>query len=146
MDLILNVLERLSIDKTIIPTFFIVVIFYLIISNLFFKKLLHVIVNREGKTTKLEGLANQKAHEAEQLKNDYKERMNEAYAESQNELKMMKAKEMQAKKDKYLDAEKNINQKADNKLADEMTELSKKKAKIMSAAEQLSEILVDKLT
>lgn len=146
MDLILSVLERLSIDKTIIPTFFIVIIFYLVISNLFFKKLLQVIVTREGKTTKLEGSANQKAQEAEQLKNDYKARMNEAYAESQNELKMRKAKEIQSKKDEYTQAENKINENADNKLSEEVAVLSKQKADIMASADGLSEILVDKLT
>ena len=146
MDMILSVLERLSIDKTIIPTFFIVIIFYFIISNLFFKKLLQVIVNRESKTTKLEGSANQKAQEAEQLKNDYKSRVNEAYAESQNELKMRKAKETQAKKDIYLEKENKLNQEADNKLAEEMTVLSKKKDEVMASADGLSKVLVDKLT
>jgi len=146
MELILNVLGRLNIDKTIIPTFFIVIVFYLVLNNLFFKKLLQVLVTREGKTTKLENEANVKANEAEQLKNDYKLRMNEAYASSQEDLKMKKSKEMQAKKDEYLKAEDNINQDADNKLAEEMKVLDKQRAEVMASADKLSNVLIDKLT
>ena len=128
------------------PHLYTYIVFYLVISNLFFKKLLQVIVTRESKTTKLEGSANLKAQEAEQLKIDYKERINEAYAESQNELKMRKAKETQSKRDEYQESENNINKVADDKLAEELSLLNKQKAEVMGSAENLSDVLVDRLT
>jgi F0F1-type ATP synthase membrane subunit b/b' len=146
MDMILNVLGRLNIDSTIIPTFFIVIIFFLLINFIFFKPLLSVIMAREEKTTKLEDEANAKSNSANQMMNEYKQKLENAYMETQKVLKGKKSEVLKAQRQKYLEAEKEINLKNDNEISAMLKDLSGKGEAVISKSGELSKLLVEKLT
>jgi len=146
MDLILNVLGRLNIDSTIIPTFFIVIVFYLLINFVFFKPLLSVIMAREEKTTKLEDEANAKSNTANQMMNEYKQKLENAYMETQKVLKAKKSEVLKSQRQKYLEAEKEINVKNDNEISAMLKDLSGKGEAVISKSGELSKLLVEKLT
>jgi F0F1-type ATP synthase membrane subunit b/b' len=146
MDMILNVLGRLNIDSTIIPTFFIVIIFFLLINFIFFKPLLSVIMAREEKTTKLEDEANAKSNTANQMMNEYKQKLENAYMETQKVLKLRKSEVLKLQRQKYLEAEKEINVKNDNEISAMLKDLSGKGEAVISKSGELSKLLVEKLT
>ncbi|MFI5391204.1 MAG: hypothetical protein ACHQYQ_07575 [Bacteriovoracales bacterium] len=146
MDMILNVLGRLNIDSTIIPTFFIVIIFFLLINFIFFKPLLSVIMAREEKTTKLEDEANAKSNSANQMMNEYKQKLENAYTDTQKVLKAKKSEVLKAQRQKYLEAEKEINLKNDNEISAMLKDLSGKGEAVISKSGELSKLLVEKLT
>src|SRR5574343_279745 len=127
MDMILNVLQRLQIDSTIIPTFFIVILFYLLINFIFFKPLLSVIVTREQKTTKLEEEANAKSATANQMMNEYKQKLENAYIEAQKVIKTKKSEVIKAEREKYLAAEKQIIEKNEQEISSIFKDLSVKR-------------------
>jgi F0F1-type ATP synthase membrane subunit b/b' len=146
MDMILNVLGRLNIDSTIIPTFFIVIIFFLLINFIFFKPLLSVIMAREEKTTKLEDEANAKSNTANQMQNEYKQKLDNAYVETQKVLKAKKSEVLKSQRQKYLEAEKEINSKNENEISAMLKDLSGKGEAVISKSGELSKLLVEKLT
>lgn len=146
MDMILNVLQRLQIDSTIIPTFFIVILFFLLINFVFFKPLLSVIVTREEKTTKLEEEANAKAATANQMMNEYKQKLENAYMEAQKVQKTQKSEVLKAEREKYLAFEKQINEKNEQEISSILKDLSAKRQEVLGKTEELSKIFVEKLT
>ena len=146
MDMILNVLQRLQIDSTIIPTFFIVVLFYLLINFIFFKPLLSVIVTREKKTTKLEEEANAKAATANQMMNEYKQKLENAYMDIQKIQKTKKSELLKVQKEKFVITEKEINSKNEEEISNILKDLATKREQILGKSEELSKLLVEKLT
>ena len=146
MDMILNVLQRLQIDSTIIPTFFIVVLFYLLINFIFFKPLLSVIVTREKKTTKLEEEANAKAATANQMMNEYKQKLENAYMDIQKVQKTKKSELLKVQKEKFVITEKEINSKNEQEISNILKDLATKREQILGKSEELSKLLVEKLT
>lgn len=146
MDMILNVLQRLQIDSTIIPTFIIVVLFFLLINFIFFKPLLAVIVARETKTTKLEEEANAKAASANQMMNEYKQKLENAYIEVQKVQKVKKSELVQVQKERFLTVEKEINSKNEEEISNILKDLATKREQILGKSEELSKLLVEKLT
>ena len=146
MDMILNVLQRLQIDSTIIPTFFIVVLFYLLINFIFFKPLLSVIVTREKKTTKLEEEANAKAATANQMMNEYKQKLENAYMDIQKVQKTKKSELLKVQKEKFVITEKEINSKNEEEISNILKDLATKREQILGKSEELSKLLVEKLT
>jgi F0F1-type ATP synthase membrane subunit b/b' len=146
MDMILNVLQRLQIDSTIIPTFFIVILFYLLINFIFFKPLLSVIVTREQKTTKLEEEANAKSATANQMMNEYKQKLENAYIEAQKVQKTKKSEVIKAEREKYLAAEKQIIEKNEQEISSIFKDLSVKRQEVLGRSEELSKLFVEKLT
>jgi F0F1-type ATP synthase membrane subunit b/b' len=146
MDMILNVLQRLNIDSTIIPTFFIVVLFYLLINFIFFKPLLSVIVTREQKTTKLEEEANAKAATANQMMNEYKQKLENAYVDIQRIQKTKKSELLKVQKEKFVTIEKEINLKTEEEISNILKDLATKREQILGKSEELSKLLVEKLT
>lgn len=146
MDMILNVLQRLQIDSTIIPTFFIVVLFYLLINFIFFKPLLSVIVTREKKTTKLEEEANAKAATANQMMNEYKQKLENAYMDIQKVQKTKKSELLKVEKEKFVITEKEINSKNEQEISNILKDLATKREQILGKSEELSKLLVEKLT
>ena len=146
MDMILNVLQRLQIDSTIIPTFFIVVLFYLLINFIFFKPLLSVIVTREKKTTKLEEEANAKAATANQMMNEYKQKLENDYMDIQKVQKTKKSELLKVQKEKFVITEKEINSKNEEEISNILKDLATKREQILGKSEELSKLLVEKLT
>ena len=146
MDLIFNVFQRLSIDSSIIPTFFIVILFYLVINFVFFKPLLSVIMTREEKTTKLEEEANAKVAAANQMMNEYKQKLENAYIEVQRVQKNRKSELLKSEKEKYLSAEAEIITRNEQEISGVLKELSVKRQEVLGKTEELSKLFVEKLT
>lgn len=146
MKLVLNILERLQIDETIFVQFAIIVVLFLLLDSLLFKKVLFVLKYREKKTVGLEGEANRKMAEAEELSNKYKEKVNHAFNSSLESLKKKKSilsNEYKATLDKAQDE---ILEKADGEIKSFTKEISDKKASILSSSSELSKNLLDKLS
>ena len=146
MDLIFNVFQRLSIDSSIIPTFFIVILFYLVINFVFFKPLLSVIMTREEKTTKLEEEANAKVAAANQMMNEYKQKLENAYIEGQRVQKNRKSELLKSEKEKYLSAEAEIITRNEQEISGVLKELSVKRQEVLGKTDELSKLFVEKLT
>ena len=87
MDLILSIFKRLELDITIVYQFVITILLFVILNQVFFKKLLEVLKLRESKTEGLENEANSKIKKADEMAQQYKEKVDEAFSVAQEGLK-----------------------------------------------------------
>jgi vacuolar-type H+-ATPase subunit H len=101
---------------------------------------------REEKTTKLEDEANAKSNTANQMQNEYKQKLDNAYVETQKVLKAKKSEVLKSQRQKYLEAEKEINSKNENEISAMLKDLSGKGEAVISKSGELSKLLVEKLT
>jgi F0F1-type ATP synthase membrane subunit b/b' len=144
MDTIVNIFVSLGVQKIIVVQFASVVVFYFLLTKIFFSKLQFVIETREAQTTKREGSANQMFAKAEALAADYKKSIDQAQSENFELLAK--------KKSAYLENQKNElkkkNQEVDASLEvarkESMKKIDSQKSQIMAQADELSKQLVDR--
>lgn len=103
-------------------------------------------VTREKKTTKLEEEANAKSASANQMMNEYKQKLENAYIEVQKVQKAQKSEVIKAQREIYLAAEKEIIQKNEKEISSILKELSVKKEEVLGRSDELSKLFVEKLT
>jgi F0F1-type ATP synthase membrane subunit b/b' len=146
MDTILNIFISLGVQKIVGIQFLTVVVFYFILTKLFFSKLQFVIETREGKTTKREGNANKMLNEAEALSLQYKKTIEDTQAQTFADASK--------KKNILLEEQRSALKQKANQLEEEMTkqrqvnlkEIESQKAIVMNQAEELSKQLLEKIS
>jgi F0F1-type ATP synthase membrane subunit b/b' len=143
---VINVFQKLGVDESVFTVFILVIVLYFVLKHLFFESLLFVITNRENKTTKLEGLANKKFQEAEQMSAKYKEQIDEAQNSNFERLKGENKKLTDYHKTEYKKFENEMNKDFEKKVSEYQEELDSNKNKVMAHSEELSQLVLDKFS
>lgn len=84
MDILLNVLVALGVNKTIFIQFFVFVILFLVLKKTLFSKLLEVLMDREEKTVVTEKNSDELLNEAKNLELKYKNLVGDIYQKYQD--------------------------------------------------------------
>ena len=146
MDTILNIFKSLGADNTFFYQLALVIIFYFALKLSLFSKLQEVLDLRENKTTKLDGNANKKFAEAEELSLRYKAELDKANQEAFAIIVAKKDESLIAQKSKVKEVDGKLNTEIDEKRKVFMAELEIHKTNILKEADSLSGDLVNKLT
>jgi len=146
METFLNIFKSLGADVTFFYQLALVIIFYFTLKVSLFSKLQEVLDLRENKTTKLEGNANKKFAEAEELSQKYKSELDKVNHEAFGVIASKKNVVLDIQKAKIKDVEAKLNVQVDEKRKVFMTEVAEHKATILKEADSLSSDLVNKLT
>lgn len=141
-----GVFKKLGIDSTIIFQFFIFLGTFFILKMLFFSKLLFVLEQREGKTTKLEGTANEKFAEAERMANKYGTEIQKANVEAQTLFSTKKAEIIEKERARFKSVEATVNDELDAKRKELEADFNLKKESLLKNADQLAGELSNRLT
>jgi F0F1-type ATP synthase membrane subunit b/b' len=145
MDLVLSIFQRLDIDKTIFAQFAITVALFFLLDRILFRKILFVLKYREGKTTLLEEQANKKIAKADELAASYKDKLDLAFNEAQENLKKRKAEIARANRLELDRAVGEIVEDTEIKRKNFASEIKGKRESVLSASDELSNDLVNKL-
>ena len=146
MQMIVDIFKQLGVDDTIFTQFALVFVLFFLIKNVLMAKLQDVIELREGKTTKLEGDANQKFQEAEQLSQKYNDKIAEANAKAQKIFSDKKDEVNSDQKKVFEAAEKKTDAEVLDKKKKYEEELKKHKELVMQNADSLASNLINKIT
>ena len=146
MDTILNIFTSLGADETFFHQLALVIIFYFALKMSLFSKLQEVLELRENKTTKLDGNANKKFAEAEELSLKYKSELDRANQEAYSVISSQKNESLNIQKTKVKEVEAKLNTEVDEKRKVFMAELEVHKTNILKEADSLSGELVNKIT
>ena len=141
-----GVFKKLGIDSTIIFQFVIFLITFFILKVLFFSKLLFVLEQREGKTTKLEGKANDKFAEAERMSAKYNEEVQETNVKAQELFSTKKSEIIDRERARFKTVETEVNKELDQKRKEIETEFATKKESLLKSADELAGELSNRLT
>lgn len=141
-----GVFKKLGIDSTVIFQFIIFLITFFILKMLFFSKLLFVLEQREGKTTKLEGKANDKFAEAERMASKYSEEVQEANVKAQELFSGKKAEIIDKERARFKEVEAKVNADLDQKRKEIEAEFATKKESLLKSADELAGELSNRLT
>jgi len=146
MDAILNIFKNLGVDYTIVHQFVIFFVFYLILSPLLFKKLQSILELRDKKTFQLEQEAEEKMEKANELVEQYKDKIGNAFAETQVTMNSGKEAVQAEEFKKIKDVEEKLESELQEKRSHFQQEISQKKQDIFATADELANQLVDKLS
>ncbi len=141
-----DVFRKLGIDSTIIFQFIIFLATFFILKVLFFNKLLFVIEQREGKTTKLESSANDKFAEAERLASKYSDEVRETNTKAQGIYSEKKTLTIDKERARFKSVEAEVNKELDVKRTEIEKEFQIKKEALMKNADSLADDLSNRLT
>jgi len=146
METIINIFKSLGVDESIFVLFGLFCALYVVLKLVLFGKLQEVLESREGKTTGLEGNANKKFAEAEEMISKYNDKIEKANIEAQSIFSTKKSEIISRELKNYKEAESRVNRDVDAKRAEFTAELNEQKVTVMKSADSLSENLVQKLT
>lgn len=146
MDMIINIFKSLGVDESILPQFITVIVLFFLLKTILFSRLQEILELRESKTTKLDGGADGKFLEAENLSKQYSEAIQKAQEEAHQELantkKVIDTRESEIKATSDAQVEKEV----ELKRGEFTVELQAKKEEILKEASDLSKEFVTKLT
>ena len=146
MESLIAIFKQLGVDGSIFYQFVLFFVLYFVVRSLLFKPLLDVIEMREGKTTKLEGAANDKFEKAKKLETEYKEKIDAAYMEAQEVFTAKKTEVINRERANFKEAEAKILEEFETKRKEEITKIEAQRTEILNEAKSLSGDLVSKLT
>jgi F0F1-type ATP synthase membrane subunit b/b' len=141
-----DVFRKLGIDSTIIFQFLIFLATFFILKVLFFSKLLFVLEQREGKTTKLESTANDKFAEAEKLASKYSDEVRETNTKAQEIYSEKKALTIDKERARFKSVEAEVNKELDAERLVIEKEFQAKKEALLQNADLLASELSNRLT
>jgi F0F1-type ATP synthase membrane subunit b/b' len=141
-----DVFKKLDIDSTIIFQFFIFLATFFILKALLFSKLLFVLEQREGKTTKLESTANNKFAEAEKLASKYSDEVRETNTKAQGIYSEKKVLTIEKERARFKSVEVEVNKELDGQRSEIEKEFLVKKEALLQNADSLANDLSNRLT
>jgi F-type H+-transporting ATPase subunit b len=145
MDTIIKIFTALGVDSSIFTQFGIIVVLYFVIKFTLFTKLQEVLDLREDRTTKLEGSANDKLVEAENMEAKFHNEINRVQTEAYIKFSTEKNEILKEKQKKVKVLEKELEEIATVKRKEIESEMKQKKEQVMKSASELSNNLVEKL-
>ena len=146
MEQVLNILAKLGIDQTVFIQFGLFFVLYFVLKNLLFSKLQYVLDLRKEKTEVLDHHANIKLAEAGKMMNEYDARIE---ATNHDAHRIFSSDKTETLKREYDIIQKKVEE-TEKKIEEGIKEFAKdlkiRKREIMENADELSNILVDKMS
>lgn len=139
------IIGQLGLNISFIFQFITTIILFFVAKHIFINKLQFIIENREEKTVKLESSADNIFERANTLSQKYNQRINEAKIDSQKRFNEEKSKIIKENDYKLKEAEKDIEKFIENARRENEDIVRNKKTEVLSKAEELSELLVNKI-
>lgn len=146
MDVLLNALEALGVDKTIFIQFTIFVILFVILKKLLFSKLLEVLKDREEKTVVTEKNSDFLMDEAKELEKKYNDMVAKIYQKYQAKFHEDKCDIMDEENKRFKLHEEQFSQKEQTELKKIAEELSVLKDTAFQDKDSLKKDLISKLS
>lgn len=146
MDILLNVLTALGVNKTIFIQFFIFVILFLVLKKLLFSKLLEVLLDREEKTVVTEKNSDTLLDEAKTLEQKYKDLVGGIYKKYQDKYGEEKKEIMDEEDGRFRHHEEQVMQKEQQLLDEIKIEITQLKEESFKAKGNLKDELLSKLS
>ncbi len=146
MDILLNVLEALGVDKTIFAQFGIFVFVFIVLKKLLFETVLDVLREREEKTVITEKNSDELMNEVAKLEQQYNATVAEIYQKYQNKFSEDKKEIMQEEDKRFKMHEKEILEKEEIELEKINTELEQLRNEVFAHKDSLKQELMSKLS
>jgi len=146
MDILLNVLEALGVNKTVFIQFFIFVILFAVLKKTLFAKLLEVLLDREEKTVVTEKNSDTLLNEAKELEAKYKNLVGGIYQKYQDKFTAEKKDIMDEEEKRFRLHEEQILQKENVSLENIKAELKILHDESFKSKSSLKEELLNKLS
>lgn len=142
----MEIFVQLGADSSLIYQSAIVLAVLILAKFLFLNHLENILVKRVEKTTGLEGSAEKQFEEIENLQKQYEQKISMAHKEVKIFLEENKAKFSRELETTYKSKEKEVNLDVDTKRSLAQQNAEDQKNQILSNADELSELLVKKVT
>lgn len=142
----MEIFVQLGADSSLLYQSVIVLVVLILAKVLFLNHLEKVLLKREEKTSGLEGSAEKQFEEIEKLKAQYEQKISSAHKNVKNFLDDEKTKITKELESKYKEKEKSVNVEVDKKRDEAHKEAESQKSQILANADELSELLVNKVT
>lgn len=146
MDVLLNALKALGVDKTVFIQFAIFVILFVILKKLFFSKLLEVLKDREEKTVVTEKNSDSLMDEAKELEKKYNEMVAFIYQKYQEKFSEDKTDIMDEENKRFKLHEEQTLQKEEEEIQKIAQEIKALKEAAFQEKDNLKKELITKLS
>lgn len=145
METIQAIFTQLGVDKSLLPQFILVVLLFLVAKFLFLNHLQFVLENREEKTVKLEGAADETLERVTKLSHEYKAKIEQANKEAMKLLGGKKTEIQNHYNEQFKAIEREINQFVDKSRGEFEKEVEANKTRFLAETDSLASDLVKKI-
>jgi F0F1-type ATP synthase membrane subunit b/b' len=145
METVQAIFTQLGVNSSLLPQFVIVLVVFILAQLLFLKKLQEVLETREEKTIKLENSADETISNVQKMQLEYKTKIEQTHREVFKTTSDKRQQITNKYTDQFKATEKEVSQFVDQSRNEFVQELEKNKEQYLSAANQLSESLVQKI-
>jgi F0F1-type ATP synthase membrane subunit b/b' len=145
METFLAIFAQLGVDSSLLPQFVIILVVFILAQFLFLGKLQTVLETREEKTVKLEHSADEKIEKIQKMQNEYNSKIDIAHKDAFKKFSEEKNVIVNKYTEQYKQAEKDVSQFVEHSRLEFEKEVDQNKDQYMSAANQLSDSLVQKI-
>ncbi len=145
MDTVKAIFAQLGVDSSLLPQFILVFLLFLIAKFLFLNHLQFVLENREEKTVKLEGHADEALEKVSRLSREYKARIDQANKDALKTLATKKAEIQNRHAEQLKKTEKEISQFVEESRQQAMAEIQASRARFLAETDSLANDLVKKI-
>lgn len=142
----MEIFVQLGADSSLLYQSIIVLVVLILSKILFLNHLEKLLVKREEKTTGLEGNAEKQFQEIDNLKKQYEQKISNAHKEVKDYLDENKTSISRKLEADYKSKEKEVNSQVDAKREEEQKKAEAQKNEILTSADELSKLLVEKVT
>lgn len=145
MDTVAQIFTQLGVDSSLLPQFILVVALFIIAKFLFLNHLQFVLENREDKTVKLEGAADETLDKVTKLNQNYKAKVDAANKDAMKVLLAKKGEIQSSLNEQFKKTEREINQFVEESRLQFEREVQANRSKFLAEADGLANDLVKKL-
>lgn len=145
MDTVKAIFAQLGVDSSLLPQFVLVLVLFIIAKLLFLNHLQFVLENREEKTVKLEGHADEALERVSRLSRDYKGKIDQANKDVLKTLSTKKAEITQRYHEQFKKTEREINQFVEESRQQSEKEMQANRSRFLAETDGLAGDLVKKL-
>ena len=145
MDTVAQIFTQLGVDSSLLPQFILVVALFIIAKFLFLNHLQFVLENREDKTVKLEGAADETLERVNKLNQNYKAKVDAANKDAMKVLLTKKGEIQSRFNEQFKKTEREINQFVEESRLQFEREVQANRSKFLAEADGLANDLVKKL-
>jgi F-type H+-transporting ATPase subunit b len=142
----MEIFVQLGADSSLLYQSIIVLVVLILSKILFLNHLENLLVKREEKTTGLEGNAEKQFQEIDNLKKQYEQKISNAHKEVKGYIDENKTSISRKLEADYKSKEKEVNSEVDAKREEEQKKAQAQKNEILTNADELSKLLVEKVT
>ncbi|MBT3234757.1 MAG: hypothetical protein HN353_02290 [Bdellovibrionales bacterium] len=145
MDMIIGIFQSLGVDQTIFIQFGVILVFYVVISQILFKKLLTVLQERENKTVGLVEAAALQSQAADELASKYQDEVAQAYRQSQTRIESVRSKIKNENLEIVQKEEHSLQVRYQKAKEHSISEVEVVRGNLMKSSDELTQSLVEKI-